>query len=669
MHDDDVCIVGLGCVLPDANNKNQFWENIIVSKCSIRAMPENKFSRNLYYSNTGEEDKSCSYNAAFIEDSVVENLRHNLSLGPKLNRLNIITLEAARQALEGINKKNLGSVRSSIILGSSWSDQDHYIGNLIAEDNNLRKYIKTQINNSGKINIKVKNYLEARRKDMPKLDQINNTSICESIKKKYKLKSDYLIVDAACASSLASIAVSVKRLKSFETDLVITGGMDASLVPTSFAIFTTTGTLAKNRCYPFDKRTRGLSQGEGAVVFVLQRLKDALNDDNKIFAVIKSVGSASDGKSVSLFEPYVGGQLMALEKAYGDEKDVDFIECHGTGTVIGDTIELKALREFFKDRKKPLNIGSVKSLIGHTKGTAGAASLLKAVLSIENRTLPPSKYFSDILVNGNKKITLNRRPIKVKHNNRLTVGVSSFGFGGINYHVILEEFLSESKIKKSTMRERKDIVVVAKSYRPKITGENSYRIPPKSLDQIDIRQIMALDAVVDALTSSKISLENIDKSKVSVIATGFIGTDKSVQVTKRVLMPELLDPLKGYSASTIKKILDYKNKFPKLTEDSGAGILSNVIASRVCNVFDFKGANYNIDSDYNSLACGLRSAVDQIQQDESEIVIVIGSDEKLDDSKLFHIRKGLYCFILTSRNFANKHHMNPKIKLEKIEFE
>ena len=664
--DDDVCVIAAGCVLPDAENPSKYWDNIISGKCSVRELPEHKLSKKLYLSKENKEDKTISNYAAFVSDETLKKICEKNKINySEYNKLHILALEAAKQAIREVNKNSFLAKKASIILGCGWPDERLPDYQMTEEENSLKKHIKKHVNKNPDAAIHLLNDYFKRFKKKLKLpvQHTLTNSVCENIKEKYGIEADGCLIDAACASSLAAIEVSMKKLKSYESDIVITGGIDNFLEPENFVIFSKSGTLSPDRCYPFDKKTKGLVQGEGAVIFVLQRVEDAIKYKNKILGILRSCGCSSDGKYSSLFSPSKPGQIRALKKAYGslEDKKVDFIECHGTGTEIGDVTELEALNEFFLNSKKKIPIGSVKSIIGHTKGTAGAAGLLKSILAVNNRIIPPSPYFNSMIYNNKNKVFVNKKPIKLNpRKDPIKFGISSFGFGGINYHLILEEFKGNFDVaKKNDKKADEKIVVVAQSYvsakkSEKYIKKHSFNITPKSLPSIDKLQIQAIAAVHEAINKHHIRFDSMEKDRISVISSTCLCSEQMSVLSKRVKHFEIADNFSPLGNKIKKIVLKHKEKFPKITEDAGPGTLNNVIAGRVCNAFNFLGKSFNVDADFNSFVIALQSGITELQSGDSEVVILLGTEEELNKSKTHLKRGGLRCLVLTKLRIAIK---------------
>ena len=259
------------------------------------------------------------------------------------------------------------------------------------------------------------------------------------------------VIDAACASSLGAVEMAVMELRSGRSDLVVTGGVDTLNDVFMYQCFTATPALSKTGdSRPFDKDGDGTILGEGIGIVVLKRLADAERDGDRVHAVLRGIGSSSDGRARSIYAPRSSGQARAVRDAHRDAgvtpADIGLVEAHGTGTKAGDGTELEGLESVFVRGELPAQsvaVGSVKSMIGHAKAAAGAAGLIKAAVAVRDKVLPPTLKVREplaALADGASPLALNTeaRPWISGGKPRIA-GVSAFGFGGSNFHAILEE--------------------------------------------------------------------------------------------------------------------------------------------------------------------------------------------------------------------------------------
>ncbi|SEG70748.1 phthiocerol/phenolphthiocerol synthesis type-I polyketide synthase D [Thermomonospora echinospora] len=267
------------------------------------------------------------------------------------------------------------------------------------------------------------------------------------------LRGPSMIVDTACSSSLVSAHLAVRALRAGDADVALAGGVNLLLSPTVTMTFDQGGgTSPDGRCKAFDASADGMVRAEGCGAVVLKRLSDAVRDGDRVLAVIRGTGVNSDGRSNGLVAPNSEAQKALLREVYAacgvDPREVDYVEAHGTGTFLGDPIEARALGEVLgagggRAEDEPLLIGSAKSNLGHMESAAGIAGLIKAVLALHHRTIPPSLHFKE----PNPHIPFEEMRLAVtaeetpwpRRGHPARAGVSGFGFGGTNAHVILEE--------------------------------------------------------------------------------------------------------------------------------------------------------------------------------------------------------------------------------------
>jgi len=265
-------------------------------------------------------------------------------------------------------------------------------------------------------------------------------------------------VDAACASSLIAAEIGVRDLLTGKCDTAIVGGVHICASVPFLLIFCAFQAMSfQSRIRPFDQDADGTIPGEGVGVVILKRLQEAEDDGDRIYAVIKGVGSASDGRAVSVTAPRVEGEELAVRRAFEmaqvPTQTIRLIEAHGVGTTVGDVVEIEAMRRVFgsRDQLGPrCALGTVKSMIGHAMPAAGIAGIIKAALAVYHKVLPPTLHCEKI----NPKLEIENTPLYINTETRPWIhgetdfprraGVNAFGFGGINAHVILEEHLTST---------------------------------------------------------------------------------------------------------------------------------------------------------------------------------------------------------------------------------
>lgn len=274
-----------------------------------------------------------------------------------------------------------------------------------------------------------------------------------------------LAVDTACSSSLVALHHACNSLRTGEASTSLVGGVNLLLHPYPFVGFTKASMLsADGRCKPFDAAGNGYVRSEGGAVLLLKPLAQAQADGDEIHAVIRATGVNADGsRKTGITIPSRAGQIDlmrdVLAKSGLAADDVDFIEAHGTGTPVGDPIETAAIGAVYgKGRSKPLPISSIKANLGHMEPASGMAGFVKTVLALKNQSLPPTLHLRtpnpNIDFAGlNLQLVFDQHPLQTSSGKPLAAGVNSFGFGGANAHVLLEQYLPQPKPQEIVVRD------------------------------------------------------------------------------------------------------------------------------------------------------------------------------------------------------------------------
>jgi acyl transferase domain-containing protein/NAD(P)H-dependent flavin oxidoreductase YrpB (nitropropane dioxygenase family)/NAD(P)-dependent dehydrogenase (short-subunit alcohol dehydrogenase family)/acyl carrier protein len=445
----DIAVIGMACLLPKASTLGNFWENLLNKVSAIREIPEDRWQWKSYYDEDRRaRDKIYSKWGAFIDDTPFDPTKYGMppSSLPAIEPLQLLALEVTSWALKdaGYSKRPFARERTSVIFGISGTGD---LGQLY----NFRTSLPLFFTQSSPVLSHFGGVLPEWTEDS--FPGILMNVAAGRIANRLDLRGTNCIVDAACASSLAAIYWATKELESRTSDMVVVGGADCMQSPFTYMCFSKTQALSpRGRCQALDEKADGIVVGEGLVVFILKRLADAEQDGDRIYAVIKGVGASSDGRDKSLTAPRREGQITSLQRAYAKAQispaTVQLVEAHATGTTVGDRIEIEALSEVFQQAgagEKRCAIGSIKSLLGHTKSAAGLTSLLKTTLALYHKVLPPTidveQPNQGLRLPGSPFYpNLETRPWINDLENPRRAGVSAFGFGGTNYHVVLEEY-------------------------------------------------------------------------------------------------------------------------------------------------------------------------------------------------------------------------------------
>ncbi len=436
----NVAIVGMACIYPGSRNIEEFWANILAGTDWVTEVPDARWNKELYYNPTvSDGSKSHSKWGGFIPKIDFDPLEFGIppqSLAA-IDPTQLLSLLVARQALENagygqdVNRENV-----SVIIGAEG-------GNDLANNYGFRS-LYTQF--FGEIPKELDDALPKLTEDS--FPGVLANVISGRITNRLNLGGRNYTVDAACASSLAAIDLACQELVLGRSEMVLAGGADLHNGINDYLMFSSTHALSrKGRCATFDADADGIALGEGVAMVVLKREKDALRDGDTIYAVIKGVGGSSDGKSLGLTAPRKSGQVKALERAYDQAgispAELGLVEAHGTGTVVGDKTELSALTEMMLASgalNSQTHLGSVKTQIGHTKCAAGLAGLIKAALAVYHGIKPPTIHLKTPNTYYNpatSPFAFQTKPA-LWTDNRRVAGISAFGFGGTNFHAVIE---------------------------------------------------------------------------------------------------------------------------------------------------------------------------------------------------------------------------------------
>ncbi len=464
-----VAIVGMGAIMPDAEDAPGFWKNIRDGRYSITDVPANRWREDLYYDpDPKAPDKTYSKIGGWVRSFQFEPLKWGIPIPPSV--LSVMdegqkwAIAAARQALldYGYPQRTLDNDRVAVILGNALAGENHYWTSLRIR---LPEFLDTL---SGldtfrnlPANVQAAMISGMQHDFTSKISNITEDTmpgelaniIAGRIANVFNFGGPNFVTDAACASSLAALQAAVDGLTSHQFDAVLTGGVDRNMGVEGFVKFCKIGALSADGSRPFADGANGFVMGEGTALFLLKRLADAEKDGDKIYAVIRGIGGSSDGKGKGITAPNPIGQQRAIERAWKNAgvnlASVGLIEAHGTSTRVGDVTEVNSLNAVFGNLGLPVGsvaLGSVKSNVGHLKSAAGAAGLFKVAMALYDKVLPPSTNFNK----PNPNINFGQIPFAVNTESRAwekpageirRAGVSSFGFGGTNFHVVMEEWV------------------------------------------------------------------------------------------------------------------------------------------------------------------------------------------------------------------------------------
>ncbi len=465
-----LAIIGISCIFPEADGLEAYWHNIRNGVDAITDMPDTHWSPDDYFSaDPKAPDMTYAARGGFLPPVDFNPL--DFGIAPNAleatDTAQLLALYTARKALIDAGygpDRDFDRDRVSVLMGvtgtleltiSLGARLGHpFWRRALAEsgvDGEVAEDVVRRISDS---------YVEWQEASFPGL--LGNV-VAGRIANRLDLGGTNCVVDAACASSLSALHLAAMELADGRCDMAITGGVDTLNDIFMYMCFSKTPALsATGNARPFDHEGDGTILGEGVGILVLKRLDDAVHDGDRIYAEIRGLGTSSDGKGNAIYAPSSSGQAKALRRAYqraGTTPDtVQLVEAHGTGTVVGDAAESEALTAVYRESGAEgtwCALGSVKSQIGHTKAAAGAASLIKAAMALHHKVLPPTlkveKPLAQVAPGASPfYVNTDKRPWLAPDGHPRRAAVSSFGFGGSNFHCVLQEHISEGSANEET---------------------------------------------------------------------------------------------------------------------------------------------------------------------------------------------------------------------------
>ena len=685
-HGKTVAIVGVGGIFPKSPTLEHFWANITENVNAAQRPPEGRWLLNpeqIYDPEVGAADKVYSEKACFVETPLNQLNLDGLALPAELlaglDPMFHLLLHAGRQAYRDGTGKPVDQSRVGVILGNlalpseqSSAMAREYLGATFAEQ-----------------------LLGDRQPPAEfETDPINRYVAglpAGILARALGLKGTCFTLDAACASSLYAIKLAADELVANRADAMLAGGLsrpDSLYTQMGFSqlrALSPTGT-----CAPFDEQGNGLVVGEGCGMFLLKRTEDAVRDQDHIYAVIRGVGLSND-LGGSLLAPASEGQLRAMQAAYRQAGwspgDVDLVECHATGTPVGDAVEFQSLQKLWGEtgwNAEQCVIGSVKSNIGHLLTAAGSAALMKALLALKEKTLPPTANFSK----PSKSIDYSGSPFKVLEQPEIwpsrtadtprRAAVSAFGFGGINAHLLIEEWVPQKPAKSrvtfppSFQRQNPPVAIVGlgahvgpwgtlEDFQYRVLGNpdacpptapqtwwgaeqsrwfaqagfdqinfrghfvdevaatpGSFRIPPTELAEMLPRQLLMLQVAGQALGDAGLKNEDL-------LFTGvFVGAGLDLHATNFSFRwsIEKMAPLWAQQLGldlTPGQVQQWVEQLraaagPTLTANRTMGALGSIVASRIAKEFRIGGPSFTLSSEENSGLRALEVGVRALQE-------------------------------------------------------
>jgi PfaB family protein len=704
MSKEPIAIVGMSCLFPGASSPDKFWENICEGRDFSKPVTHKRLG--LAFSNIagkpGDPDKAVSPYFASMDEKIdlapFNEVPNILELDPYFHW----TLHLGREALLDANLLNSKSLkRTGLILGNLTFATES-ASELCEESLIALLQDTTQLENAPEgLRNTASNQLHASARPAEVCAKFLNLGI------------DSFAIDAACASSLYVIHLAIDKLRSHQADVMLAMGVSRSETVALQVGFSQLGAYSQTgKCRPMSQEANGLIVGEGGGALTLKRLSTAIKDGDQIYGVIRGVGLSCDGRDGGLLGPSSKGQAEAMNAAFLQTglspSQIDLLECHGTGTPLGDQVELRSTTEVYgESRNSPLNIGSVKSMLGHCLSAAGMASTIKMLQSIRKTTFPPTLMDNPVkeLLDQSAWMQSVRSPTsweQPKNGDPRRASVSAFGFGGTNAHLILEEFQPQKSLTwKSKEPENREealsilamdcelgdlqgvedlkacLLAPPQKFQsppdgrwPQITRAfesmpkgrflkdreihfNQFHMSPREIEHLLPQQLLILELTQRCLSV----LTQLNKSlpaKTGVL----IGLNWNTNITDHTLRLKSTRTLekfiKRFSTHSDPSALDeFLEEFrdaisDPVTADDVVGDIPNFPANRISTEFNFQGPSYVVFQEEGSALKALSLAREALLNGEVDAMIVGAVDLPLDFRNLIALKdeiqdQGPYC--------------------------
>ncbi|HHH49426.1 MAG TPA: polyketide synthase, partial [Saprospiraceae bacterium] len=447
-----IAIIGTSGLFPGSSTSEEFWENLMLAKDLTSLATEEDFGvepKLFFDPKKGAVDKCYSLRGGYIRDFEFDPNGFELSANflATQDKLYQWSLHVAKEALRdsGYFQQKEILKRCGVVLGnlSFPTTSSHKLLSSV--------YTKTTEQALQKLLQAEQFKINSHKKETVQNEVLKYTPT-QMLSEALALGGNHYALDAACATSLYAIKLACDELRTGKSDLMLAGAVCASdqlFIHMGFSIFHAYAPADKSFA-PLDKDSAGLVSSEGAGMVVLKRLEDAERDGDNILAVIGGIGLSNDGRGKFLLSPNPKGQQLAFERAYDNNaispSDTSYLECHATGTPLGDTTEMNSIADFFKTHHtKPL-LGSVKSNMGHLLTAAGMTGLLKVLLAMQKEIIPPNINLQNAVTADSEWVGKEQMILQATKwtDKQKQAGINSFGFGGTNAHMVVQNYLAEN---------------------------------------------------------------------------------------------------------------------------------------------------------------------------------------------------------------------------------
>ncbi|MGW2039142.1 aminotransferase class I/II-fold pyridoxal phosphate-dependent enzyme [Streptomyces virginiae] len=444
-----IAVVGMACRFPGARNPNEYWRLLTAPRPQFTTVPDSRWRSAAFLSDDFRDTSSTYTDTMALLDDVGHFDAAHYGIPPRraaaMDPQHRLLIDLAREAIQDAGWEADGFDREETSVITALTESGY------RELSTMRIRMRQLAGGEFGAPAADPGWQESVRA----VHGLHGTSVAglllnmgpNTISSVFDLHGESYALDSACSGGLMAVANAVHALRAGRSRIAIAGGAQLILAPDLLVGLCRIGAISRSgRCLPFGAEADGFVLGEGAGVLVLRPLADARAAGDRVYAVIRGVGTANDGTVQGGLHPRAGGQLRALRRAYRDAElspgEVGYLEAHGTGTTVGDPVELGVLAELRGADAAPAHLGAVKAVVGHSLNSAGLAGLIKTVLAVQRGVIPPQPEFglAGTAVLDAARLTVATEPVPWSGNGLpRRAGVSAFGFGGTGVHMVVEE--------------------------------------------------------------------------------------------------------------------------------------------------------------------------------------------------------------------------------------
>jgi acyl transferase domain-containing protein/NAD(P)-dependent dehydrogenase (short-subunit alcohol dehydrogenase family)/acyl-CoA thioesterase FadM len=648
-----IAIVSLGAVVPGAADPASFWEQILAGRSGLSdaSLDRPELAECFLRAGAVCADKTYTFLGGYVRDlgSRQEHLPFSAAELARLSLAQRLLTTSVAQCLDGLPSTTLDGKRTAVFIGATADGVGEYDEALLAVS--LAEAAGSEARDASEARAFRQRIEAALGRSADDLSAIApHASYTAVLERLIGNPVRVVCVDAACASSLYALVLGVEALRAGECDVVLAGGVFAP-GPAGSCLFSQFQGLSARGSRPFDAGADGVVFGNGSAMLVLKRLSTALRDGDHVHAVVRGFGLSSDGKSPSVAVPKKAGQVLAMRRAYEttgvDPATVQYVEAHATSTVVGDTVEFSALEEVFRtagEAASPIELGSVKALVGHTGWTAGTTSIVKMIQALEAGRLPPQgNYESPSVTLAGSPFTISTTakpwPANRPGEPRRTA-VNGFGFGGTNAHVILEEFTPSLHTERLPVEpERAEVpslvalgvaaVFPFERGTLRFDAAEARTLPPGMMilpdveEEMDLGQHLAVKAAGTVLGQLGPWWKE-ERERIGIVLGVDGKSGRSIEVNQRIYLDLLRSRLAAREAEH-GALAAALTRSAERIRPSGPytlpGLMPNVTSGRVANVFNLRGPNLVVGRQERSLFEALSAAARLLAAGTCEVVL------------------------------------------------